>query len=161
MFGLSAGGTLRGAVLLLTSSPSPCPPLRLDPIHGYRRILVLPHPDHQPPVRRELTIVSRISLPVRFELGSPPVGVGLRRDRVVGATVPEAPVDLHRDSSTPENDVRPTGQVPDVDPEPKSTPVELPSYRNFGSGPGRRKARHEARDDRGRRWRTNVARTHG
>jgi hypothetical protein len=143
------------------SSPSTCSPLRLDPVHGRRRVLVLPHPHDDPSVSGECTIVPRVSFPSGLDLGSPPFGIGLRRDGVLWAPVPEASVDLYRDPRTAQNDVWSTGEVPDVHSESESATVELPPYRKLGPGPRRGKARHEAGDSCGRRRRTRVTRAHG
>lgn len=57
------------------------------------RILVLPEPEHSPSLCLQQSRRVRIALSVGLELRSPPVCVVLRRNRMGGATVPEATVD--------------------------------------------------------------------
>lgn len=121
-------------------SPGACSPLRLDPVRGRQRVLVLPHPHDDPSVRSERTIVPAVALPSRLDLGAPPFRIGLRRDGVIWTTVPEAPVDLHCDPRAAQNDVWPTREAPDVHSESESSTVQLPPYRKLGPGPRRGKA---------------------
>lgn len=104
---------------------------RRDPPRYEDRIFVLPRTHHGPAAGAEFGVVSRISRAVLLDFRRPVFGVRRRRERpVLGAPVPEAPVDKERESLLGEDHVwsdRTCGTLgPDgkVDPEPQTFRVK-------------------------------------
>lgn len=67
-----------------------------DPFGRGPRILVLPEPEHSPPLSLQQSRRARVTLSIGLEFRLPPVRVVLRRNGVGGATVPEATIDEDR-----------------------------------------------------------------
>lgn len=63
------------------------------------RVLMLPDPDHLPPQFSEMRVGLAITLHVAGQLAGPPLRVGLRRGLVLRASVPEATINEHDDTT--------------------------------------------------------------
>jgi hypothetical protein len=66
---------------------------------------MLPDPDDLPTCRGQQAVDPIVSLSIPIELRTPILAVCLRRPSVVGAAMPEAAIDEHRDSLGREHDV--------------------------------------------------------
>ena len=117
-------------------TPGAGTPRRLNPVRDLQGLLVLPHTHDQPPVGTQRAVVASIPLPIRRELRAPPVGVRLRRDRVVGTAMPEATIDLHNDTSAREHDVRTARQTSHIHPIAQTTPMKFSADGKLGLGAG-------------------------
>lgn len=85
----------------------------------------------------EFMVVSSVAIDVRLELLLPPSSVRRRSRCVLGAAVPEAPVDEHDQSVAREDDVRSAAESDDrgvVYTEASATLVELSSQRELRAG---------------------------
>lgn len=129
-------GNLRLLDWVSRVTPRTDAPRCLDSVRDPQRLLVLPHTDDQPPLRSQRPIVADIPLPIRLELLSPPAGVRLGLDRVVGTAMPEAAVDLHRYASTGEHNVGTTRQAFHVHSKSQSPSVEFPADGKLRLGAG-------------------------
>jgi hypothetical protein len=95
---------------------TPLAPQRDDPLGDELGVLVLPHTLDVPPLSGQRRVDSTITLDVPLQLRGPVLDVGLRDRAVLGATMPEAPVDEHRDARLRQNHVDPHALVSDRDP---------------------------------------------
>ena len=85
---------------------------RLDRLRDLLRSFMLPVAQHNPPGVDQCPVRLGVALTVAHDLLLPVVGMGLgRRSAVLGAAVPEAAVDEHRDLEACEDDVGPAAQV--------------------------------------------------
>src|SRR5437870_2878448 len=93
------------------------PPVRGDPprangvcdrTRGGDRILVLPHPHHQPACLRETSRGVAVAPSILVDLLPPPARVRLRPAGVLGASVPETAVHEDGDPRGSEDNVRVT-----------------------------------------------------
>ncbi len=134
---------VRRFVLRSRSSPplrsaddgGPAVELVLDAICDCCGIVVLPRAEDPPALSRQDRLVPGVALPVRQQLPSPQLGVGLRELHVLLAVVPEAAVDEDRDPGAWEHEVgadtAPAAHLP-VDEEPTATAVQLPAQCELG-----------------------------
>lgn len=76
-----------------------------DPSDGVCGGLVLPDAQDRPAGRGQCALVFEIASTGGLQLAGPPHGVGSREGGVLGAPVPEAPVDEHGDTCAREDDV--------------------------------------------------------
>jgi hypothetical protein len=106
----------------------------------FDRILVLPNPDGEPARRGELRVGVTIATGDATKLQAPPAGVGLGEVAVLGAGVPEAPVDEHRDPRAAQQDVDTPTPVPTrhgpVDDKPQAASVQGTAQRHLRPGAG-------------------------
>lgn len=109
-------------------------PQLLDPVCCRGHVVVFPDVDGLPPEPDEFCVLSPIPPLVGSELLPPPVGVVLRRDAMVGTSMPEAPVDENGDSCASERQVGCAGEPNEPDAVPESSTVELPSESQLWSG---------------------------
>jgi hypothetical protein len=111
-----------------------------DRLGRFDRILVLPNPDGEPTRRGELGVGIAVATSDATELQAPPAGVGLGEVAVLGAGVPEAPIDEHGDPRAAQQDVDAPTTVParhrPVDDEPQPAPVKGTPQGQFWSGAG-------------------------
>lgn len=109
-----------------------------DCLNGIRRILMLPEAEDQPASLCELRGCLAVPCPVAVDLGLPVVSIGHRCDEVLGAAVPEAPVDEDSDPKPCEHDGSPSAQSGSiwrvVDAEAKSGGMEEPSQSDLRLG---------------------------
>lgn len=95
---------------------------------------MLPDPDTQPSCLGEECVNLPVPIDVALELRSPVIRVGLWIRRVIGAAVPEAPIDEDGDTSAPKDEI---GSSPDRfqgssgDPISKALAVEYAAKREF------------------------------
>jgi hypothetical protein len=80
---------------------------RADAVCGRVDVLVLPHPNHDPSRLSQGKVLLAVTLHVSLQLGRPPLSVAARRTKVLGALMPEAPVDEDRHARTSEDNIRP------------------------------------------------------
>jgi hypothetical protein len=122
-----------------------CPPApeQLNRVRDRDGVLVLPGADHSPAGVSERRRRSVVPGAVGGELLLPPSSVRSGGDGVLRARVPKAAVDEDRDPRTCEHDVRATGELAHVHPEPEAATVKLPTQRHFGPGIPGAQYRHE------------------
>lgn len=101
----------------------------LDRSRRNLRRLVLPDANDFPTVLLEPNHVSRVAPSVLLDLRTPVVRPGARSRAVLRTPVPEAAVNVDREPSAREDDVRPqeplgTGSDREIDPETETTPVK-------------------------------------
>ena len=77
----------------------------LYPSSSRDRVVVLPESQYYPPRLGQFTVRALVATTVRFELGGPPLAVRLREGSVRWTSMPEAPVDVDRDSCPGEDHV--------------------------------------------------------
>jgi hypothetical protein len=138
-------------VLVRSPAPNAFAPGALDLLSDVGRVFVFPCPDDEPSRLLEAYLGSTVTLDVGVELGAPPLGICLGRDRMLGTAVPEAAVDEDRDPGTGEGNIRTSRKGPDVHLVAHSAAMQLPAKCAFWLGPGRTEVRHELADGRARR----------
>lgn len=109
------------------------PVAALDEVGRRGRVLMLPDPQHRPTKIAQLPALPGVPLDIRLELVLPPLAVVAGRGSVLGAPVPEAAIDEHRQSSPREAHVRSAGQR-QVRPEAQATAEQLPPQGHLRSG---------------------------
>lgn len=72
---------------------------------GVDHVLVLPEPKNRPPQLQQMTIGVPVALDIPTEFGLPPIGIVLRSDPVLRATVPEASIHEDGDSRRAEEEI--------------------------------------------------------
>lgn len=126
-----------------SGTSDPIPPELLDRVSHDNGVLVLPHPHHRPLRLVEPSGVPPVPSDIRLQLASPPLSVGLGRDGMLWAAMPEAPIHKDGDTGPGKHDVRTPGEARHVHPVPKTAPVQLMSDREFRSRSRRTEVRHE------------------
>ena len=96
-----------------------------DRIGGALRRLVLPDPNDGPTLRFESCVRIGVAAPVALDLRPPPLGVLLRPGAVLGAPVPEAPVDEDRNPKPGKGDVGAAPEVRQGIVDPKAEPAAV------------------------------------
>ncbi len=112
----------------------PRPHHGLDHVRSLHGIVVLPYTYRQPAQPRESFAGFAVAPHRPGQLLPPPVPVALREHTVVGAGVPEATVNIDRNTARPEHQIRPSSQRRDrgsIDTVTETTPVQLPSERQL------------------------------
>src|SRR5688572_28127399 len=112
---------------------------------------MLPDAYRKPTVSGEFHVSLTIAASIGLDLGLPQVSVRLGPRRVFLATVPEAPVNEHRNSRAEEHDVRLPSQRrngPDVDTEAEAVLVQRGSESSFRCCVSPRLALHSIADAR-------------
>jgi hypothetical protein len=108
---------------------------RADPVGTRHCVLVLPEPEDRPAESSEVVVRLTVPRDVLRELLGPPAAVRHRGSPVLGAGVPEAPVDEHRQATPGERDVGASTSHPgqgQVHAKPKTSPVQLTPERHLG-----------------------------
>ena len=108
-----------------TPRGNPIAPQLLDPVRHRDRVLVLPHSYHYPARFLKGAAVAMVTGGVRVELGSPPVCVRLRSDRMLRTTMPEAAIHEDGDLRPRQDNVGAAWEVRDVHPETESATVQF------------------------------------
>lgn len=108
-------------------------PRDFDPIRCDQRIFVFPHVNRKPVQLLELGVLATIPFLIRSKLFAPPLGVVLRENAVVSASVPEASIDEHGDSCASESHVGRAGEPTEPDAVTEPSTVELSSESQLGS----------------------------
>jgi hypothetical protein len=109
----------------------------LDGFHDGRSFLVLPEAEDDPASLFEGLCRLGVAFLVPRELRKPVVGVCDRSDAVRGTSVPEATIEVHRDTSSGEHDVGARSQTQerrDVDPVTESAAMELTTHAELKGG---------------------------
>lgn len=108
-----------------------------DELHSIRCRDVLPDAEHPPSLGPRHGGRLRIALDVPREFRFPVLGMRDRNHPVLGASVPEAAVDEDGETSSGEDDVRPTALIApgrEIDAVPVSARVQELTNRQLGSG---------------------------
>jgi hypothetical protein len=135
---------------------------RADGPDRTRRVLVLPEPEHQPPTSRQQLVSAPISSNVGIQLGTPPLGIGLRGTCVKWAAVPIAAVDENHHPEAAPHNVTPDSQVglkSDVDAIPDALGVQPLTDRKLRAGVSAPLSPHPLLDELGRRLRAGGHRS--
>jgi hypothetical protein len=107
---------------------------------GFDRIFVLPDPDGEPASPGELSVGVAVATGDAAKLQTPPVDVGLGEVAVLGAGVPEAPIDEHGDPRAAQQYVDAPTPVParhgPVDDEPQAASVQGAAQRDLRPSAG-------------------------
>ena len=97
-------------------------------------VFVLPEPKNRPPQLHQMTIGVPVALDIPAEFGLPPIGIVLRSDPVLRATVPEASIDEDGDPRGAEEQIRASSRhirQGRIDSIPESAAVQLSPQREF------------------------------
>ena len=96
----------------------------LDAGRGLVHVLVFPHTDDKPPRLAQANVAVPVPLNVGRELLGPPLTVRFWRRRMNGTAVPEATIDVHGNSSRPEDEISAPSRTldrRDIDPIPQTS----------------------------------------
>jgi hypothetical protein len=147
-------------VLAARGAFCPDPPLTLNVGGNNARVLMLPSTDYDPTCITQRLSDSLVPLPVSLELLPPPLGVCLRGHGMLGAAMPEAPIDEDGDACTAEHDVWPAWEASYVHTEAQSAPVKFAPHSQLRTSSGRAQGRHELLHRRGRCGRLSRTPSH-
>ena len=70
------------------------------------RVIVGPHPQDAPPLRRQSVVGPPVSLAIGLDLLAPPLGVSLWPSPMLGASMPEAAIDEDSNAFLGKNEIR-------------------------------------------------------
>jgi hypothetical protein len=105
----------------------PSADLCLDPVRGHVRVLMLPQALDGPAGLAESSVVSPIAIDIGGELRQPILAVAVGHRAMLGARVPEAPVDENSELQPREHDVGPDPNLtsPDEEVLPEAKPAAM------------------------------------